>query len=224
MDCNLLKEQLKERGVDKVGFAFLGGHLPTDLEHLQYGISIVVRLSDAVLDGINDEPTYTYFHHYRTVNAFIDQTTLWISTLIAREGYKAMPIPASQSVKIEGKEYYGIFQHKTTAVLSGLGWIGKNGLFTTPDDGSRVRLGTVLTNMELPAANSFMKSQCGGCRKCVEICPAMAIYGTEWEIGMDREKILDPWACSEYMSDHFKHIGRGVVCGLCMKVCPFGQK
>ena len=41
-----------------------------------YAVSFVVRLSEAVVEEINGEPTHTYFHHYRTVNAFIDRVLL----------------------------------------------------------------------------------------------------------------------------------------------------
>ena len=61
---------------------------------------------------------------------------------------------------------------------------------------------------------------CENCGNCVKACPAMAILGNKWETGVSREALIDAHACSEYMSNHFKNIGRGSVCGICMKVCP----
>ena len=43
---------------------------------LPFAVSIVVRLSDAIIDEIEDRPTYTYFNHYRSVNYCIDQILL----------------------------------------------------------------------------------------------------------------------------------------------------
>ena len=43
---------------------------------LPYAVSIVVKLSDYVVDEIDGAPTFAYFQHYRTVNAFIDRAIL----------------------------------------------------------------------------------------------------------------------------------------------------
>lgn len=222
MDFGRLKNKLLDSGIQQVGFANVEKALPESLKKYKYAVSVVIRLSDAVINEITDKPTYTYFHHYRTVNTFIDQQLLWISNMIIKEGYMAYPVPASQS--IPGTGYSGIFQHKTAAVLSGLGWIGKNDLFITPEFGPRVRLGTVLTDMVIPCSDTVMKSRCGECSMCVDNCPAMAIKGNEWKTGTVRDELVDARACSEYMSDHFKGIGRGSVCGVCIKVCPFGKR
>lgn len=52
----------------------------------------------------------------------------------------------------------------------------------------------------------------------------MAITGNLWKAGDPRENIVDALACSEHMKRAYKHIGRGVVCGICMRVCPKGRK
>jgi epoxyqueuosine reductase QueG len=54
----------------------------------------------------------------------------------------------------------------------------------------------------------------------VDACPSGAILGGEWNIGVKREDIFSPDKCSQYMKDKFKNIGRGAVCGICVKVCP----
>ncbi|NMA25329.1 MAG: 4Fe-4S dicluster domain-containing protein, partial [Clostridiales bacterium] len=64
------------------------------------------------------------------------------------------------------------------------------------------------------------ESVCGGCRLCAEACPAGAIRGVEWSPGLEREALFDAKACNDYMRAHFMHIGRGAVCGICIKVCP----
>ena len=52
----------------------------------------------------------------------------------------------------------------------------------------------------------------------------MAIKGHEWTPDSAREDIIDAKACSDYMKRAFQHIGRGAVCGICMRVCPYGIK
>ncbi|QEK12544.1 epoxyqueuosine reductase [Crassaminicella thermophila] len=220
----ILKEKIKKWGASKVGFAFLEDLLPKDLKHLKTGISIAVRLSDEIIAQIEDTPTHTYFHHYRTVNTYIDQITLKISMQLQNWGYLAMPIPASQSVNIDGKQYSGIFQHRTAATRAGIGWIGRNACLVTEEFGPRVRLGTVLTNMEAIYDKPVEESQCGSCKKCVRACPALALRGELWYPGIKREELVDAKACSMHMHNHYQHIGRGVVCGICVRVCPKGNQ
>lgn len=205
------------------GFSKVSGHLSEALSRYPYAITIAVRLSDAIIDEITDKPTYTYFNHYRSVNALIDHILLRIVLFIQSEGYNAYSVPASQSIPDSETPYSGVFPHKTGAVLSGLGWIGKNGLFISDKHGPRVRLGTVLTDAPLEADSQTAVSKCGSCNLCVASCPAMALTGNSWVEGCKREWLVDPKACSDYMNSNFKHIGRGSVCGICIKVCPHGR-
>lgn len=229
MDIHEMADRLMEQGVAQVGWSDLSSVLPERYRHLPYGVTLLYRLSDAVLDEITDwgdlGPTYSYFQHYRAVNAFLDSKTLWVTTMLERMGYRAMPVAASQSVKDMG-EYSGIFPHKTAAVLAGLGWIGKSALFVSPQFGPRVRLATVLTDLPLPVnKNPVRLPGCGSCDRCVKACPACAITGEPYQPGKStRADLLDPRACSEYMKKAYQHIGRGAVCGICMAVCPYGQK
>lgn len=110
----------------------VGGADLRDLEpemNLGYpsAVAIVMRLSRGVLAQIDGEPTITYFAHYRAVNRALDGLSLKTAQIIESDGYRALPIPASQSDP--QKRYGGVFPHKTAAHLSGLGWIGKNALF-----------------------------------------------------------------------------------------------
>lgn len=219
-----LYKNLIEWGASFTGYSRVGSKLPETLKKLEYAVTVGVRLSDFIIDEIKDCPTYTYFHHYRTVNALIDQLTLRGMLFIQEQGFKALAVPASQTVNDAGDSYCGIFPHKTAAVMGGLGWIGKNGLFIHADYGPRVRLGTILTDMVLPVKDKVTSQGCGSCRKCVESCPAAALTGDCWEEGCQRSRIVDARACSEYMNAKFKHIGRGSVCGICIRVCPQGGK
>ncbi len=187
-------------------------------------ISIVVKLSDEIIDAISNQPTFMYFHHYRTVNAFIDQVGLQISMLLEKHGYSAMPIAASQSIPDAKMPYSGAFSHKTAACAAGLGSIGKSALFLSHQHGPRVRLGTILTNAPLQTNHAEYKDVCKDCTLCTNACPAMAITGKSYTLDSRREDLFDAAACSSYMKNNFQHIGRGVVCGICVKVCPLSKK
>ena len=210
-----LKELLLSKGVSDVGFSYLGN---ADSGELQNGISIVVKLSEAIIDEIDDEPTPTYFNHYRTVNAFIDRCLLEAGLFLESKVYKYITVAASQSMP--GTPYNGRYSHKEAARKAGLGTIGKNSLFLHKKYGARVRLGTILTDCPVERDCEIPESICNGCNLCVKACPSGAILGGEWHEGVKREEIFSAAVCSDYMKKKFHHIGRGVVCGICMKVCP----
>ena len=194
--------------------------LPPD-KRLGYtsAVTVAVRLLSGIIGEIKDEPTISYFAHYRAVNRYIDKLTLQIGLFLESKGLKAHPVPASQS---DPKAYYaGVFSHKTAAHLADMGWIGKNALFIHRKWGSAVRLGTVLVDWDIKSTKDIQPSQCANCARCKKICPAQAIEGVNWTPEKYREDLFDAHACSEYMKNHFQHIGRGSVCGLCIAVCPY---
>lgn len=221
---SMLTEYLKSQGAALVGFGDLSGLTPKECEGLDTGISIAVRLTDAVIDGIEGAPTHSYYHHYRTVNFRIDQILLSGVMKLNEWGFNAMPIGASQSINQEGHRYQGLFPHRTAATRAGLGWIGKNACLITREFGPRVRLGTILTDLKVDYDEPINESSCGSCTKCAEACPAIALRGNTWSSSSDRIDIVDVVACSKHMSTYYKHIGRGSVCGVCIKACPIGNR
>ncbi len=216
-----LQEQLKNfaysLGADEVGFCDLGKSPILSAPHLHYALSIAVKLSDAVLQTIENAPSFVYFQHYRTANALLDQIAFRIGREIEKAGFSALPVAASQSLG-KANPYDGVTPHKTAAVLSGLGFVGKSGLFLSNEYGSKVRLATVLTDMPLQNELPVIENGCKDCTLCKTACPAGAIYGELPTANGERN--FDPEKCSRYMKEHFQDIGRGSVCGVCIKVCP----
>jgi epoxyqueuosine reductase len=225
-----LKALAYSLGADLVGVADLAplGPVFTQpaalLALFTFGISVAVRLSDAVVDAITPtDPTVVYAHHYATANALLDQITFRLAGHIQRQGHRAMPIHASQ--QMGSKRWFGAISHKAIARGAGLGWIGQNLLLITPEHGPRVRLASLLTDMPL-ASGGPMPRRCGGCRVCVDACPARALLGFELgEHPESRELALDTAACAQRL-DFFEQeasVGQPV-CGVCVQVCPFGRK
>lgn len=224
MTLEQMEAYLRAQGIGDVGYSCLRGILPPSLESTPNAVTLVYRLNDVLMDEVIHGATYSYFHHYRAVNAALDSMTLWLSTMLQREGYAARPIPASQSVHNQPDPYTGLFQHKTGALHSGMGFIGKSALFVHKDFGPRVRLATVLTDCPVAPSGAPVECQCGSCRVCVDACPAGAITGELFVAGQPRERIFDAEKCSVYMKEANRHIGRGAVCGICVSRCPFGRK
>ena len=216
--CAQIKKFALDSGASDIGFFKCDEEPPK--EGLEYGISVVVRLSEEIVSEIDSEPTLTYFNHYRQVNALIDRILLGIGLILQKNGYRYLTVAASQSMNKDGWNYTGRYSHKQGACLAGLGGIGRNSLFLHKDFGSTVRLGTVFTNCEFDTAGRLPLDPCGSCTACVDACPAGAIKNTDFYYGIPREEIFDPQKCSEYMKKEFQKIGRGAVCGICMRVCP----
>ena len=208
-----LYDVLIEEGADLASFCCL-----KDVKNVPfpYAVSVAYKLSDSVLKTIDGAPSKMYFQHYRTVNTKLDLIALRAVKFIEQKGFQAFPVAASQSVS---GRYYGYFPHKTAAVLSGLGYVGRNCLLITPEYGSKVRLATVLTDMPLEPQRKQEEFACKECRACVSACPAGAISGLTPSPSGAREDFFDAEKCSEFMKT-FKDVGRGAVCGLCIKACP----
>ncbi len=217
-----IKEKLIDLGADLVGFSKLDYSPIKNQQNLIYAITICLKLPDAVLKTIEDKPTMEYFHEYRTANAILDSIIFKGARFIESLGYNAFPIGASQSTADNKEEYRATFPHKTGARLSGLGFIGKSGLFISKEYGSKVRLATILTNLEVSPELEIIKNGCGSCNKCVEVCPAGAISGIVYQENMKREDFYSAEKCSNHMKK-YKDIGRGSVCGICIKICPFNK-
>lgn len=216
-----ITQRLLALGAADVGFTETKPLHEAYAEKLPYTISLTVKLSDFVIDEIDDAPTFAYFQHYRTANAFIDRVVFEIGTYIQQEGYLYLPIAASQSIPDGKGGLSGIVSHKAAARQAGLGSIGKNDIFISKEYGPRIRLGTILTNMPFNTVVVHENPDvCGNCNICVTKCPAMAIRGKVWQHGMARDEIIDAAACSSFMKEKFQHIGRGAVCGICMRYCP----
>ena len=212
-----LKNLALEYGADFIGFCELPSPPVKELPQMKYALSIGVKLADAVLKTIDTAPTFVYFQYYRTANALLDSVAFRLAREIEKNGFSAMPIAASQSLG-KNNPYCGILPHKTAAVLSGLGFVGKSGLFLSAEFGSKVRLATILTDMPLKSELPVIENGCGDCNACMRACPAGAIFGEKPTT--DGERNFDPEKCSKYMKEHFQDIGRGSVCGICIKVCP----
>ena len=191
-------------------------------EDLPFAITLIFKLSSYIIDGIEDGPTYEYFHHYRTVNSAIDRAEYLIGAEIERRGYKYLPIAASQTVG--GHETMrGLESHKKAAALAGLGVIGRNGLFIANGVGAGVRLGTIFTDYPFENVVNHKPKGCIGCGECAKKCPANAIYNIDFNPDDSEADLLDRKACSDHMKKAYQRIGRGSVCGICIASCPMNK-
>lgn len=234
-----LEQQIKEmaiaHGWDYCGIAdlteyhsYMEGLCGEFIRQFPRAISLVIRLSDAVVDAIEgqEQDKILSFHNYNyyAVDYLQNTGTIKIAHKIERSGWRAYPIPASFGVYTD--RLSGLVSHKLVARLAGLGWIGKNGLLLTPKDGPRVRLSTILTDAPLTTGKA-MESGCHACQICTQSCPAGAIKGHEFSESEADSYLIDPAKCYDYMENRKKAWGIEIersVCGLCVAVCPYGKQ
>jgi epoxyqueuosine reductase len=196
---------------------------PNLLDPFPKAISIALRLPHAAFEQIIDKPTPLYFSIYQTANRILDDIAFHATNIIQRDGFKGLPIPASQV--LDREHWYGAITHKAVGRMAGLGWQGKSLLLVNPDYGPRIRLATVLTDAPLHA-DTPLKNLCGECTLCRDACPAGAIKGVETKDHYEsRDEALYFSHCVEKLVGEFSklpHVG-APICGVCINVCPFGR-
>ncbi|MDP1853475.1 MAG: 4Fe-4S binding protein [Candidatus Omnitrophota bacterium] len=179
------------------------------LEKLNRAVSLGAALNSSVLSEIETHPTKLYFHHYKTVNHFLDQLALKVSNYIVRKGYRALPIPASQITDWQRQSAH--LSHKKVGELAGLGWLGRNNLLVNEKLGAQFRLVTILTDMPLKI-DKPKDLACTGCASCVKVCPAGAIK--------KEPKDFDHIGCFEQLKEfQRKRLADQYICGICVKAC-----
>ncbi|WP_144463052.1 tRNA epoxyqueuosine(34) reductase QueG [Siminovitchia fortis] len=108
---------------------------------------------------------------------------------------------------------------RAVAERAGIGWSGKNCSIITPEFGSYVYLGEMITNLPF-APDEPMHDQCGECTKCLDACPTGALV---------QPGQLDAQSCIAFLTqtkgllpDEFRDkIGNRLYgCDTCQAVCP----
>ena len=121
----------------------------------------------------------------------------------------------------------GPVMERTLAQAAGLGFIGRNRCLVTPQAGSYVFLGVLLTTLELtPAAppTTTQPHPCGSCTACIDACPTGALT----KDGLDARR------CISYLTMvHSGVIGpelwdavghRLLGCDACQQACPHNRR
>lgn len=116
----------------------------------------------------------------------------------------------------------GALVDRAVAERAGIGWSGKNCSIITPEWGSWVYLGEMITNIPFPP-DQPVTDQCGDCTICIDACPTGALVGPGQ---------LNAQRCVSFVtqtkgivSDEMKRkIGNRLYgCDTCQIVCPINK-
>lgn len=116
----------------------------------------------------------------------------------------------------------GELSDRAVAVRAGIGWSGKNCAVITPEFGSYVYLGEMITTIPFKS-DEPVEDQCGSCTKCLDACPTGAlVQGGQ----------INAQHCISFLTqtkslipDQFRgKIGNRVYgCDSCQTACPYNK-
>ena len=194
-------------------FGGLSKHVGID----NYGEKIVPRYKSAIvftvemdLEHINRAPHFEEL--MTTENAYIKLafTGVRLEMYLKDLGYKSQSMNA---------EYYEV-PLVPLAHDAGLGQIGMTNHIVTKKYGDRVRLGAVLTTMELDYDSPIdfgLHDFCKKCALCLMNCPSRSITHKQREVNGRIFYKFNDVACFEQWTK------MGTDCGTCIQACPFTQ-
>ena len=109
------------------------------------------------------------------------------------------------------------------AAKSGLGWIGKNTMLITKQEGSFYFIAELIIDLDL-VADAPTTDHCGTCTACIDSCPTDAIVA---------DKVIDSTKCISYLTIELNENipvsfkgqmeGWAFGCDICQDVCPWNK-
>ena len=218
-EMNNIKDYLISLGASKVGFADVNG-LASEFVDLPNAISIVLKIPKETIQLVKDESYGEYWVSFHKQIDKLTEISLKGEEYIKNLGYDAFGLTMTRN-ECDMKKLLSILPYKTMATKSGLGWIGRSALFVTPEYGSAVALGGILTDMPLDFGTPITDSECDECTNCQEACPVDAINPQKWNDRLSRKDIIDIEVCSEYIISQYE---AGLGCTKCMSECKLTQE
>lgn len=108
------------------------------------------------------------------------------------------------------------------AERAGLGFVGRNGLLITPEFGSFVYLGEIITNIPFES-DPLVPFGCGDCYRCIQSCPTQALLG---DGRMNAQRCLSYQTQTKHSleEEYRRKIGHVIYgCDICQLTCPYNK-
>jgi epoxyqueuosine reductase len=165
-------------------------------------------------DHQGDRPTarvaaYAWRDHYADLRAAL----ALVAAALEAEGHRARVVLDDNALV-----------DREAAVRAGLGWYGRNSTVLLPDRGSEFVLGSVVTDADLPPADTPVPDGCGPCHRCLDACPTGALVAPGV---LDARRCL-AWlvqAPGDFPEDLREALGDRIYgCDDCQDVCPVNRR
>lgn len=108
------------------------------------------------------------------------------------------------------------------AERAGIGFIGRNGLIITPEFGSFVYLGEIITDIPFKPSQRIPNG-CGDCDRCIRSCPTQALLG---DGRMNAKRCLSYQTQTKgHLPEEFRRKITHVIygCDICQLTCPYNK-
>ncbi|RJX39674.1 tRNA epoxyqueuosine(34) reductase QueG [Paenibacillus pinisoli] len=122
-------------------------------------------------------------------------------------------------IRVESMVDTGALSDRAVAERAGLGWSAKNCAIISPEFGSWIYLGEMITNLPIQPDSPVTES-CGTCTKCIDACPTGALVGPG---ELDAKKCISFLTQTKGMvsDEYMRKIGNRLYgCDTCQVVCP----
>ncbi|MFD2115372.1 tRNA epoxyqueuosine(34) reductase QueG [Paenibacillus yanchengensis] len=126
------------------------------------------------------------------------------------------------ALRIESMVDTGALSDRAVAERAGLGWSAKNCMIISPELGSWIFLGEMITNLPLPP-DTPLTDQCGTCTKCLDACPTGALVGPG---ELDAQKCISFLTQTKRVvpEQYLRKMGNRLYgCDTCQLVCPVNR-
>jgi epoxyqueuosine reductase QueG len=180
-----IKDEVKkiaaDFGIDKIGFGSverLTGIPSADPSYLLPDAATVISLvgvndRDAIRAYLAKEDQVAYAADMTETYKRLFRTGRAIANYLSEKGHTSVNVVPNFSYR-ESKEPYDMvpdFSHRYSAVAAGVGLMGWSGNLMTPEYGSAVHLGSVLTAASIESDPMLGENPCDQCKLCVAACP-----------------------------------------------------
>jgi epoxyqueuosine reductase len=190
-----IKEYAAELAIDGIGFcdsapleqaragiesAIQSGYVPSEIVPSE---STVLRLTTPTRHLRRAKSIISAYQAYYTGESPSDDPAIGrVAMYTTSNYYEDLRLRLSRLAGFMQKEFacrtkvlccYVTLAEKPIARKAGLGFYGKHGIIITPEHGSFVVLGEILTDLELEP-DPDLDTDCGRCTRCIEACPVGA--------------------------------------------------
>ena len=163
--------------IDRFANAPVGFH-PLDIYKECKSVIVLAKRLPKGLAYVN--PRIIYKHANNLNKNAVDKIIYESSILIEQLDCVAVPLPCDGPYEYWEKDNLlgkGLLSMPHSAVLAGLGSLGKNTLFINKLYGNFLTLGAILTNLDLKSDPLSEELCIENCRLCLDNCPVKALDG-----------------------------------------------